>query len=212
MIVRRFRIKKGTIMKINSGLHPVFDENSVIVPGGIYFDKTHTWAFMKKDGTVKIGIGDFLQHITGSITRIEMKKSGEKIKKGDHLFTIVQKGKQLDLYSPVTGKIKAQNESLRTDTSLLNSAPYDAGWIYTVEPVNWLLEIQFLSMAEKYKMGLKNEFSRLKDFLATVIKSDAPEYSLTTLQDGGTLKDNILEEFGPDVWDDFQTKFIDVAK
>ncbi|MDP2336690.1 MAG: hypothetical protein Q8N05_09605 [Bacteroidota bacterium] len=76
---------------------PVFDEDSVIIPKGLYFDKTHTWAFMKKDGYVKIGIDDFLQHITGTITRIEMKTAGEKIKKGDRLLTIIRKGKQLNI-------------------------------------------------------------------------------------------------------------------
>ncbi|MCX6237436.1 MAG: hypothetical protein NTY07_07760 [Bacteroidia bacterium] len=210
-VARRIRNKKGVITNAPSGILSVFDENSVIIPKGLYFDKTHTWSFMKKDGTVKIGIDDFLQHVTGPITRIEMKNSGEKIKKGDRLLTIVQKGKQLNIYSPVSGTIKAQNESLITNSSLLNTAPYEEGWIYTIEPTNWLLEIQFLSMAEKYKTGLKNEFSRLKDFFASVIKSDTPEYALITLQDGGALKDSILADFGPEVWDDFQTKFIDIA-
>jgi glycine cleavage system H lipoate-binding protein len=191
---------------------PVFDENSITVPKGLYFDKTHTWAFMKKDGTVNIGIDDFLLHITGPITRIEMKNSGEKIKKGDHLLTIVQKGKQLNIYSPVSGTIKAQNETLITNSSLLNRSPYEDGWIYTIEPTNWLLEIQFLNMAEKYKTWIHNEFSRLKDFFATIINSNSIEYAFVTLQDGGALKDNILADLGPEVWDDFQTKFIDITK
>jgi len=190
----------------------VFDENSVIIPKGIYFDKTHTWAFMKKDGTVKIGIDDFLQHVTGHITRVELKKTGSKIKKGEQLFSIAQNGKQLDIYSPISGTIEVQNESLLINPSLLNTAPFEHGWIYTLEPTNWSLEIQFLSMAEKYKTGLKSEFTRLKDFFATALKSDTPEYALITLQDGGALKDNILAELGPEVWDDFQTKFIDLAK
>jgi len=212
LLSRRDRIKKGAVLNAHKGTQSIFDENSVIIPKGIYFDKTHTWAFMKKDGTVKIGIDDFLQHITGSITRIEMKNSGEKIKKGECLFTIVQKGKQLDIYSPVSGTIKTRNRSLLTDSSLLNSAPYEDGWIYTIEPTNWLLEIQFLSMSEKYKIGLKHEFIRLKDFFASVFKSDAPEFALITLQDGGALKDNIMADLGPEIWDDFQTKFLDVTK
>jgi glycine cleavage system H lipoate-binding protein/ABC-type phosphate transport system substrate-binding protein len=208
----RTRSKKSTISGAGSLIQPVFDENSVEIPKGVYFDKTHTWVFMKKDGTVKLGIDDFLQHVTGSITRIELKKTGAKIKKGEQLLTIVQKGKQLDIYSPISGTIKLQNESILINPSLLNSAPYEHGWIYTLEPTNWLLEIQFLSMAERYQMGLKNEFSRLKDFLATAIKSDSPEFGLLTLQDGGVLRDNVLADLGPEVWDDFQTKFIDITK
>ena len=209
MVTRRIRNKEAVVKDTNSGMSHVFDENSVIIPKGIYFDKTHTWAFMKKDGTVKIGIDDFLPHVTGPVTRIEMKKAGEKVKKGDQLFSIIQKGKQLNIYAPISGTIKTQNETLNTNSSLLNSAPYEEGWIYTIEPTNWLLEIQFLTMADKYKTWLTDEFSRLKDFFSAVLKTNNAEYSLITLQDGGALKDNVLADFGPEIWEDFQTKFID---
>lgn len=212
ILVRRIRTPKEYLSQADLGSQTAFDENSVIIPRGIYFGKTHTWAFMKKDGTVKIGIDDFLQHVTGSITRIELKKTGTKIKKGDTLITIIQKGKQLDIYSPISGTIKTGNESLYINPSLLNSAPFEAGWIYALEPANWSLEIQYLNMAEKYRLWLKKEFIRLKDFFAVTIKSDTPEYTLIALQDGGALKDNILADLGPEVWDDFQTKFIDAAK
>jgi hypothetical protein len=38
------------------------------------------------------------------------------------------------------------------------------------------------------------------------------DYAQVVLQDGGELKNNLLEEFGPEVWEDFQSKFIDVNK
>jgi glycine cleavage system H lipoate-binding protein/ABC-type phosphate transport system substrate-binding protein len=210
--VTRIKIKKGAAIHAISGLPPVFDEDSVVIPKGLYFDKTHTWAFMKKDGTVKTGIDDFLQHVTGQVTRIEMKNAGEKIKKGDHLFTIIQKGKKLNIYSPISGTIASCNEALMTDSSLINASPYADGWVYTVEPTNWLLEIQFMAMNEKYKTWIRDEFARLKDFFASTFKTNTPEYAMITLQDGGALRDSILADFGPEVWDDFQTKFIDRPK
>ncbi|MCX6223699.1 MAG: hypothetical protein NTV01_02940 [Bacteroidia bacterium] len=82
------------------------NESNLIVPKGLYFDKTHTWAFMEKDGTVKVGIDDFLQHVTGAITSIKMKKPGEKIKKGEHILTIVQNGKRLNICAPLSGIIQ----------------------------------------------------------------------------------------------------------
>jgi glycine cleavage system H lipoate-binding protein len=204
---RRISNKKGTLQDAPLAIVPVFDEGSVIVPKGIYFDKSHTWAFMKKDGSVKIGIDDFLQHVTGTITRIEMKNSGEKIKKGDKLFTIIQKGKQLTVYSPISGTIKTQNTALISNSSLINTAPYSEGWVYMIEPANWLREIRFLSMAEKYNTWLKDEFSRLKDFFATALKT--PEFAHVVYQDGGSMKNSILADLGPEVWEDFQTKFLD---
>ena len=141
-----------------------------------------------------------------------MKPVGVKIKKGEPLLTIIQKGKHLFIKSPVSGTITACNSTLIKNSSALNTAPYTDGWVYSIEPTNWLREIQFLSMAEKYTNWLKDEFSRLRDFFATIANANAPSYSFITLQDGGELKDNILSDLGPEVWEDFQTKFIDFAK
>ncbi|MFC2115881.1 hypothetical protein ACFLTU_05360 [Bacteroidota bacterium] len=177
---------------------------------GLYYDKTHTWAFMDRDGMVKVGIDDFLQHITGPLTRVKMKLPGERIKKGRPALSIVQDGKQLDICAPVSGTIKEKNKILTSNTSIINSSPYTEGWIYKVEPTNWLKEIQFLIMGTNYKEWLKSEFSRLKEFLTDSVRNETVEYA-HVLQDGGELKDRILEDLGPEVWEDFQTNFIDVS-
>lgn len=210
-VVRRYRKQEGVVPDFNVR-SPGFDENSVSVPKGLYFDKSHTWAFMEKDGAITIGIDDFLQHVTGPVTRVEMKNAGEKIKKGDLLFSIIQYGKQLNLYSPISGTIKKHNEALVTDSSIINASPYSDGWVYKIEPTQWLKEIQFLDMAEKYKRWIDTEFSRVKDFLAATLKPDSLEYSHVVLQDGGVIKEGILAEFGPEVWEDFQTDFLDTYK
>jgi glycine cleavage system H lipoate-binding protein/ABC-type phosphate transport system substrate-binding protein len=209
--VRHYKKQTTVIPDMNDTL-PNFDESKVMIPKGIYFTKSHTWAFMEKDGLVTLGIDDFLQHITGPITRVEMKNQGEKIKKGDLLFSIVQMGKQLNLYAPVSGIITKQNEELNTDSSIINSSPYSNGWVYKIEPSNWFKEIQFLDMAEKYKKWINTEFSRIKDFLAAALKPDSLEYSHVVLQDGGVIKEGVLADFGPEVWEDFQTNFLDTYK
>ncbi|MFC2111275.1 glycine cleavage system protein H, partial [Bacteroidota bacterium] len=212
IVVRHFTFKKPTVQDATSISPLVFDEDSVKVPKGLYFDKTHTWAFMEKDGVVRVGIDDFLQHITGPLTRIKMKNSGEKIKKGDHILSIIQNGKQLHINSPISGIISSQNETLNTNSSIMNSSPYSDGWVYMIEPTNWLREIQFLFMEKKYKEWLKIEFSRLKDFLAVSIRPRTVEYAHSVLQDGGELKGSILANLGPEVWEDFQTNFIDTSR
>jgi len=205
--------KKTVTRKANTSISlGVFDENTVSVPLGIYFDKSHSWAFMKKNGVVKVGIDDFLQHITGIISRVEMRSAGDKIKKGDRLITICQKGKQIHVYSPVSGTITEVNEKLKTDSTLINNYPYSDGWVYSIEPLNWNLELQYLLMADSFKIGLAEEFRRLKDFFASVLKPYSPDVAHAILQDGGSLIDHPLSDLGPDVWDDFQTEFIDASK
>lgn len=190
----------------------IFDESRVEIPAGFYYDKTHTWAFLEPDGLVKTGIDDFLQHITGRITSIGMKTPGTRINKGDQLCILIRKGKHLVIYAPVSGIVKEFNHILISDPSLLNSSPCSDGWIYKMEPTNWLREVAFLSMAHKYRTWLNLEFTRLKDFLASAIQRDAPQLSTLVLQDGGALRDEVLSDLGPEVWEEFQTRFLDTSK
>lgn len=208
-MMRNRRIQPVAANPVLKPVGGIFDENSVEVPRGLYYDRTHTWAFMEKDGSVRVGIDDFLQHVTGTITRLEMKKPGEKINKGELLVSLIQRGKTLKIYSPVSGTILESNKSLQSNSTLLNSSPYANGWVYTVEPSNWPAEQRFLQVADKYVRWIYGEFSRLKDFLAISLDADKLKYSRVVLQDGGALRDNILEEFGPEVWEDFQTDFLD---
>jgi len=210
--MRYAKNKKANVIDEDIEITPAFDENSILAPKGIYFDKSHTWAFMQQDGNVKVGLDDFLQHVTGSITRIKMKEPGEKIRKGEKILTIIQNGKQLNISSPISGIIREQNQTLADNASILNLAPYAEGWVYLIEPKNWLREIQFLFMAEKYKEWLHDEFIRFKDFLAASIRSNTNVYAHVILQDGGELTDNVLADLGPEVWEDFQNKFIDISK
>lgn len=195
----------------NGGDLKAFNENSVTIPRGVFFDRSHTWAFMEKDGNVRVGIDDFLQHVTGKVTNIKMKQPGVKVKKGEIIVSLVQHGKQLDIYSPVSGVIAEYNHGLVTDSSLLNTAPFSEGWVYIVEPANWLKETRKFFMADNYREWLKSEFSRLKDFISSAVKINDINYSQIVLQDGGEIRDKLLENFGPDVWEEFQRRYIDTA-
>jgi len=64
-------------------------------------------------------------------------------------------------------------------------------------------------MAGQYKEWLKKEFVRLKDFIAASVKATSVEHIPIILQDGGVLRDGILENLGPTIWEEFQINFID---
>lgn len=212
LIIRFFSYGRKKEETPTPEISSMFGETSVKIPEGLFFDKTHTWAFMEKNGKVRAGIDDFLQHITGTITRVIMKNPGETIVKGEVYLTLVQDGKQLDILSPVSGTIVEKNSDLLSNASLLNSAPYSEGWIYTIQTHNWMREIGSFFMGNSYRNWLKEEFSRLKDFLAFTVKPHDSEHVQIAMQDGGELKEGLLELFGPEVWEEFQTGFINKSK
>jgi glycine cleavage system H lipoate-binding protein/ABC-type phosphate transport system substrate-binding protein len=176
------------------------------VPGGYYFDRSHTWTFLERDGKIRVGLDNFLQKVTGKITKVDLRAPGDKVKKGETIFAMIQHGKRLEIKSPVTGTIVSQNAKLVSDPGLLSADPFNEGWICLVEPVNWVEEFGSYMKGEKYSDWIKDEFVRLKDFFASVVNPATGQKIV--LQDGGEVIEGILNDLGPEVWEDFQTSFL----
>jgi glycine cleavage system H lipoate-binding protein len=177
-------------------------------PAGFFFDTSHTWTYLEKDGRVKVGLDQFLLHVTGPVTRVEMKEPGTVVRKGEPLLSIIQQGKKLVIHAPLTGKVTACNESLRTHPDRINQSPYDQGWIYLVEPERWVSELRQYYLGDTYKEWLRDEMNRLKEFFSRGIALLVGGVPAPVIQDGGEISYGILGEFGPEVWEEFQVRFI----
>lgn len=208
----KYRIKK---VKMPLGTFPkyakVLNENVLSFPNGLYFDKSHTWVFMEEGGMVKFGIDDFIPNVTGEFTRVIMKNPGDAVKRREPVVTLVQKGKQITINAPVSGTIKEINETLVADPFMINSSPYNEGWVYKIEPSNWFREIRFFKLGETYKMWICSEITRLKDFLACSFNIKKLSEEKLAFQEGGELTLEPLKDLDPKIWEDFQSYFIESA-
>lgn len=214
LVIIELRIRK--VKKHKHGLSedtiedtPAFNTIGMETPGGLKFDTSHTWAFMEKDGNVRIGLDDFLMHATGKNTRVVLKSEGGRIKKGEHLLTLIQEGKQLNIKAPVSGTITFLNDNIIYDPSLVHSSPYDKGWVYVISPENWESETHVLFNSIKYKEWIYGEIKRFKAFIVSMLQGKDNEMQAVVLQDGGELVDNTLKHLDPDVWEEFQNQFLD---
>lgn len=186
----------------------VLSANKLKVPQGIFYSKNHTWAYLEKSGTAKIGLDDLLVRITGEVRINQLKNVGDDIGKGELLAEIDQNGKSLRIFSPISGKVLDMNPALNVDHGLLNEDPYGKGWIYSIKPSNWLAEIPSFYLADEATDWLKKELERYKDFLAINLRKYSPETSLIILQDGGELSENSLSGLPNGLWQDFQDEFL----
>ncbi len=206
LISFRGRKRKGGMYESDLSDKPVFAHDRLTHPEGLFYDRSHTWTFMEKDGRVRIGVDDFIQHVTGRLTRVIMKEPGETVRRGESLVKLVQDGKQVEIKSPVSGIVEEYNAVLLKDAGMLNREPYAGGWVYLVQPFNWMEELKYFLLGEKYRNWLKSEISRLRDFLVSCCR-DKKDPSVV-LQDGGEIKSAALEDFGPVEWEEFQLKFL----
>jgi len=178
------------------------------IPQGLFYSKNHTWAFLEKSGTAKVGLDDFLLHITGEVIFSNLKTPGNFINKGELLAYIDQNGKLLQIYSPISGRIINTNTMLYESPGVTNEDPYGKGWIYKIKPSDWIAETDSYYLADEAIAWSKRELERFKDFMAVSMKKYSPETSLVILQDGGELCDQPLSVLPNEVWQDFQKSFL----
>lgn len=177
------------------------------IPQGIYYSRNHTWAYLEMSGIARVGLDDFLFHITGDINFNELKNQGEKIKKGDLIAEIKHKGKTLRIFSPVSGEILSMNPLLTDNPGSVSEDPYLKGWMYEVRPSRWTAETNSYYMAEDATNWLGKELERFKDFLSGSGQLSS-EFSRLVLQDGGELTDHTLSDLPAEVWQNFQDDFL----
>lgn len=102
------------------------------MPDGLYFDKGFMWACVSGN-VARVGLIDYAQKLAGDISYVEMPFEGDAVTQGAEVGT-VETGKWVGkLYAPVTGVVKAVNEKLSDDPTLMNKDCYGAGWIFEIE-------------------------------------------------------------------------------
>ncbi|MCD2248722.1 glycine cleavage system protein GcvH [Listeria marthii] len=104
------------------------------LPKDLLYTEEHEWV-KADDGSYVIGITDFAQDQLGDIVFVELPEVGDTVAKGDSIGSIESVKTVSDFYAPVTGKVVAVNETLEDEPELINSNPYDTGWILKLEEV-----------------------------------------------------------------------------
>lgn len=104
------------------------------VPSDRRYTDAHEWVQVADEGgTVRVGITDFAQDALGDIVYADLPDVGASVSRGDTLAEIESTKSVGEVYSPVTGKVKAVNSNLEDQPELINAEPYGAGWIVEVE-------------------------------------------------------------------------------
>ncbi len=115
----------------------------------LLYTKEHEWADFKGDEVI-IGITDYAQNQLGDVIFLEFPQVGDLINEGD-VFGEVEAVKTVsELFSPLTGKVVAINETLEDSPDSVNSDPYGLGWLIKISPSK-LEEKEALMSSEEYE-------------------------------------------------------------
>ncbi|AIS63568.1 glycine cleavage system protein GcvH [Listeria ivanovii] len=122
------------------------------LPKDLLYTEEHEWV-KALDGSYLIGITDFAQDQLGDIVFVELPEVGDTVAKGDSIGSIESVKTVSDFYAPVSGKVVAVNETLEDEPELINSNPYDTGWILKLTEVE-AADVDVLLSSEDYEKTL----------------------------------------------------------
>lgn len=103
------------------------------IPDGLKYSREHEWLRQETDGSYTVGISDYAQHILGDMVFVDLPESGATVNAGDDCAVVESVKSASDIYAPISGEIIAVNETLSDAPELVNSSPYDEGWIFKIK-------------------------------------------------------------------------------
>jgi len=104
------------------------------VPEDLRYTEEHEWLRTLDGGTVRIGITDYAQDALGDIVYVDLPDVGATVSAGDVVAEVESTKSVGEVYAPCGGEVTAVNEALVDRPELVNSSPYEEGWMVELSP------------------------------------------------------------------------------
>ena len=98
------------------------------------YTKEDTWAKVMANGAVQVGITDYAQQMLKEIMFVDLPEVGSEVLQMLPFASAESSKAVTDVYSPISGTVKAVNDDVIGDPSIINRDPYDAGWLIEIQP------------------------------------------------------------------------------
>lgn len=107
-------------------------DRNVNVPEDLWYTAEHEWVRVEPSGVVRVGITDFAQDSLGDIVYVQLPAVGSKVSAGDSFGEVESTKSVSEIYAPVSGEVTARNEGVEASPEIINSDPYEEGWLVEI--------------------------------------------------------------------------------
>ena len=189
--------------------HPIFllkqeraREKETIGPFEMRFDRLydegHIW-LTPIEGMFRLGIDDFARQLIGLVSDLKLPAMNTLLEPGAVIFEISGSNMSLRMYTPLEGKVVDINPNILDNPSLVSMAPYERGWILSVEPPDILRASIDLLSGRSAKEWLKLETHKLHDLIVAEAHADLPH--------DWSIPEDFAKTAGKDTWQKINKTF-----
>ena len=115
----------------------------------VRFSKEHEWIKLEGD-TATVGITQHATEMVGDIVFVELPEIGSSVAKDGNAGVVESTKAASDIYTPVSGEIIENNQSIVDDPAKINTDPENEAWFFKLKITN-KSEMDSLMNKEEYE-------------------------------------------------------------
>ncbi|MEV7617889.1 glycine cleavage system protein GcvH [Streptomyces sp. NPDC089799] len=102
-------------------------------PQQLRYTKEHEWVtVVDADGVATVGITEYAANALGDVVYAQLPEVGDTVTAGETCGELESTKSVSDLFAPVTGEVTEANQDVVDDPALVNTAPFEGGWLFKV--------------------------------------------------------------------------------
>lgn len=102
-------------------------------PEELRYTADHEWVRRQSATVLRFGITAYAADALGDVVFVQLPGAGSAVQAGQPCGEVESTKSVSDVYAPVTGDVLAVNGALEDAPELVNSSPYEEGWMVDVE-------------------------------------------------------------------------------
>ncbi len=198
--VQRSRTKKASLQVTErlAALGQAFQP----VPEGVRLRGNHTWVKDESQGTVTVGLDEFLAKFLGAVESISLPRAGDQLTSDVRGIRLEEGEKIIRLASPAAGKVVSVNHEVLRSPALAAMDPYNRGWLIKIQAE----KTQDGMLGAHAMQWLRQQAEAAREFFSEREGHGAYAFA----QDGGEPVAGVLQQYDAAAWRAFQEQFLDL--
>lgn len=162
------------------------------LPASHRLHRGHSWAAPGVGSTLRTGLDEFAAAFLGPVESLELPPPGTVLREGEPAWSLQVGGKTVRMPAPVSGRVRAVNQSVVLRPSLLLQDPYIKGWLLEIVPRDRTEDLGRLLYGERADSWLARSVDQLRLHMGGELGM--------VMQDGGTPLPGFGVALFPEEW------------